>query len=370
MVRPSPEPPPAPRAPGDLPRRPDELSRALVVWFERAARQLPWREERTPYRVWLSEVMLQQTRVATVVDYFERFVARFPSVEALASAELDDVLGLWSGLGYYARGRNLHRAARVVADELGGRFPDTAEGLARLPGIGPYTAGAIASLAFGRREPIVDGNVARVLMRLCDDDTPIDSGAGREALTARARALVEAAPDAGVFNEGLMELGALVCTPRSPGCERCPWRDACRGHAKGTAAELPVKLPKRARKSLRVACVLVTDGDHVWLERREERGLFGGLYEPPGVELVGRGGVRGAVARLLEERGVPVPRRLPGAVRVERTLTHRDLTFEVVRISTSRVSTPGRHWRARDELSHIGLSSAVRAILDVAWPPT
>lgn len=349
-----------------LPAPPPALARSLLVWFEGSARELPWRKVRTPYRVWLSEVMLQQTRVQTVIPYFERFLSRFPDVEALAGAEEDEVLSLWSGLGYYSRGRNLHRAARVVASEHGGAFPTSAEGLRALPGVGPYTAAAIASLAFGRPEAVVDGNVLRVLSRLCDDATPVDLPAAREAARVRAQALVDASGAPGPLNEALMELGALVCTPRTPSCEMCPWSSSCAAHANGTVAARPVKRPKRARRSLHVAVALVHDGDWLWLEKRVLKGLFGGLYEPPGVELPSpRASVSKAVRGLLDARGLDVPARLPKAVRVERTLTHRDLVLEVVPVPVTRPPRAKPPWIRRDQLSTVGVSSAVRAVLAV-----
>jgi A/G-specific adenine glycosylase len=309
--------------------------------------------------VWLSEVMLQQTRVAVVEGYFRRFVARFPDVEALAAASEDDVLSLWSGLGYYSRGRNLHRAAQAVV--AGGGFPSTSAGLATLPGVGPYTAAAIASLAFGERVAVVDGNVARVLARLANDATPIDSAAGRAAMSLRAGALTAAsiACDPAKVSEGLMELGALVCTPRSPSCDRCPWATSCAALAAGAVESLPVKLPKRARKLLRVACVVIVDDRcRVWLEKRASRGLFGGLYEPPSRQIVEDGVASRLWRAILEERGLPLPKRWPTAVVVERTLTHRDLRFDVLRVDVG--PCPGQFI---DDVTTIGLSTAARAVL-------
>lgn len=349
-----------------LPSEPIALSRSLLMWFQGSARELPWRKVRTPYRVWLSEVMLQQTRVATVIPYFERFLARFPDVGALAAASEDEVLSLWSGLGYYSRGRNLHRAARVVAEEHGGAFPSTFEGLRALPGVGDYTAAAIASLAFGRPEAVVDGNVLRVLSRICDDATPVDLPEARETARQRAQALVDASGAPGPLNEALMELGALVCTPRSPACESCPWATSCEARKNGTVDARPVKLPKRARRSLHVAVALVHDGDWLWLEKRASRGLFGGLYEPPGVELSSpRASVAKAVRALLRERQLEPPARLPKPTRVERTLTHRELVLEVVPVAVRRPPRAKRPWVHRDELSSVGISSAVRAVLAV-----
>jgi len=354
-----------------LPAPPRDLARALSRWFLDVARDLPWRHDRTPYRVWLSEVMLQQTQVSVVEDYYRRFLARFPDVKSLADADLDDVLALWSGLGYYSRGRNLHKAARVVAHELGGVFPDSVEGLRALPGVGPYTAGAIASLSYDAAVHLVDGNVARVLSRLCDDETAIDSGPGRRALETRAKALVEVADSPRVLNEGLMELGALCCTPKSPACEACPWGGVCQARAAGTVHLRPQKLPKRARTALTVACALLYDDDAVYLERREEAGLFAGLFAPPSRPLEGRNKAPATVRALLVERGLKAPRRLQPAVRVDRTLTHKDLGFEVIAVEVDRddlaADAAGRFLNV-SELEGVGLSSAVRALLRAAWP--
>lgn len=347
------------------------LSRDLVEWFFAHRRALPWRVARTPYRVWLSEVMLQQTRVAVVVDYFERFVARFPSVASLASASEDDVLSLWSGLGYYSRGRNLHRAAQAVMHEHAGVFPSTSTGLAALPGVGPYTAAAVASLAFGERIAVVDGNVARVMARLHDDALPVDDAAGRARVFARAQALVDASSgDAGEVNEGLMELGATVCTPRSPTCRECPWRLSCKARAAGTVDVRPVKAPKKARKAMRVASVVVVDaqnGQRVWLEKRAERGLFGGLWAPPSRTVASADDVREGWRALLAERGIDVPREMPAPVVVARTLTHRDLTFYVARVraSSSAVHANGAWF---DDVTSVGTSTAVRAVLAAVAP--
>lgn len=346
------------------------LSAQLVRWFAGAARDLPWRSNRTPYRVWLSEVMLQQTRVAVVVDYFTRFTARFPDVAALAAAHEDDVLSLWSGLGYYSRGRNLHKAARVVVDDFGGHFPSTRDGLRALPGVGDYTSAAIASLAFGDAVAVVDGNVHRVLTRLCADDTPIDTPAGLAATSSRAQALVASSPSSGPVNEGLMELGALVCTPRSPSCGDCPWRRSCRAHAAAAVDHYPVKAKKQTRKALRVAAVVVVDGEgHLWLERRASRGLFGGLWEPPGVVVDGDD-VQAAWREVLSGRGLVPPAAWPEPVVVTRTLTHRDLRFDVVvhrvqRGAVGVVDGEGR-WLSRDGVGAVGTSTAVRAVLDAA----
>jgi len=290
--------PSAEAAPQDAGERDRALALALATWFGLEARDLPWRREREPaagdaesvqparepYAVWLSEIMLQQTRVDTVVPYFQRFLARFPDVRALAAAELDDVLHLWSGLGYYRRARQLHATAREVTERHGGVFPAEAASLRALPGIGAYTAGAIASIAYGRREPLVDGNVARVLARLESLEEPIKSPAAVRRLWAiAARLLPEEQP--GRFNEALMELGATVCTPRDPRCDACPLERFCVARARGLERELPVVSSKAAVPVVEaVALVLVDPEGKVLFARRREGGLFGGLWEPPMVE--------------------------------------------------------------------------------------
>jgi A/G-specific adenine glycosylase len=310
---------------------PAERARAIAValgaWFEVVARDLPWRRERAPYSVWLSEIMLQQTRVDTVVPYFQRFLARFPDVRTLAAAELDDVLHLWSGLGYYRRARQLHATAREVTERYGGVFPAEAKELRALPGIGAYTAGAIASIAYGKREPLVDGNVARVLARLEGIADPIKSpSAVRRAWATAARLLPDDRP--GRFNEALMELGATVCTPRDPRCEACPLAPFCVARASGLERELPVTESKRAVPVVEaVAAVLVDAGGLVLFARRREGGLFGGLWEPPMIE----GGSSSSTARpRFEAMGIGIGRgRLSEAGQVTHVLSHRRMVVTV-----------------------------------------
>jgi A/G-specific adenine glycosylase len=350
----------------DLQASAPALAEALSAWFSVHQRALPWRGTRSPYRVWLSEIMLQQTQVATVIPYFERFLARFPTVDELAAADVDEVLSLWSGLGYYRRGRNLHRAARVVAAR--GGFPDDVDGLLTLPGVGAYSAGAIASFAFGRRAPLVDGNVHRVVSRLLDDSTPIDSLDGKRLAWSAAAALVEAADDPAALNEGLMELGALVCTPRAPRCESCPWLGGCAAQAAGTAEELPVKLKRPKRRPLRVATVVLTRAGDIWLERTEGEGLFGGLWAPPAVEVTGDRAPEDAWAALLIARRLTPRSGWPEPIRVARTLTHRDLTLEAAPVELPAGDEPcladveGR-WVDASTLAGVGTSAAVRALI-------
>jgi A/G-specific adenine glycosylase len=363
-------PPPPTRA--LLPASAKRLAAELVEWFDVHKRDLPWRTDRTPYRVWLSEVMLQQTRVSVVEEYFKRFVARFPDPASLARAHEDEVLSLWSGLGYYSRGRNLHAAARAVVEEHGGVFPSTSAALATLPGVGPYTAAAVASLAFGEATAVVDGNVGRVIARLANDAEPVDTPAGRERVRGRAQLLVDATDRPAAVNEALMELGALVCTPRSASCDACPWRRSCAARSAGTVDALPKKSPKRPRKALRVASVVFVDEKaRVWLEKRPGRGLFGGLYEPPSREVAGD--VDAAWRELVKERGARAPNKLPPPVLVERTLTHRDLSFAVARLDVTSADVrdaPDVAGAWIDDPRTVGVSTAVRAVLEAvsAWP--
>ena len=268
----------------DSPEAVRSFRRRLLEFFDDAARDLPWRRTSDPYAIWVSEIMAQQTRVETVVPYYRAWLNRFPDVEALAAAPLDDVLKAWEGLGYYSRARNLYRAAGVVADAHGGRVPDTLEGLRALPGVGDYTAGAIASIAFERPVPAVDGNVRRVYARLSDEAIP-----GAAEVRRWAAAVVD--PDRpGDFNQALMELGATVCTPRNPDCDACPVAPHCAGLAAGTVDLRPAP-KKRApvRGEVRAVGVFLRDGpdgDRVLLRRRPPEGLLAGMWEFPS-ELVG-----------------------------------------------------------------------------------
>jgi A/G-specific adenine glycosylase len=259
---------------------------ALLAWYDRHRRAMPWRvlpgEIPDPYRVWLSEIMLQQTTVAAVIPYYERFLARFPDVQALARAEEEAVMQAWAGLGYYARARNLHACARAVA--AAGRFPDMLEGLRALPGIGPYTAAAIGSIAFGIPVVPVDGNVERVAARIFAIDAPLP--ASRPAIAAAAQDL-GADPAARArpadFTQALFDLGATVCTPTAPACVLCPWQAGCAARAQGIAATLPRKAPKKPRPLRHGVHFWLTDtAGRVLLRRRPPRGLLGGMTELPG----------------------------------------------------------------------------------------
>ncbi len=265
------------------------LSDILLDWYDRNARTMPWRvspkdrkagQRPDPYRVWLSEVMLQQTTVAAVRDYFLRFTTRWPTVADLAAAADADVMAAWAGLGYYARARNLLKCARAVVADHGGSFPDSREGLMTLPGIGPYTASAVAAIAFDEPAVVVDGNVERVMARLYDVHTPLPTA--KQELTALAANLTPGQRP-GDYAQAVMDLGATICTPRSPACGICPWRSPCKARVEGTAAILPAKLPKKV-KPIRHGIAYVArriDGAYL-LETRPDSGLLGGMLGWPG----------------------------------------------------------------------------------------
>jgi A/G-specific adenine glycosylase len=262
---------------------PERLAEQLLAWYDRHRRELPWRAKKgkraDPYRVWLSEIMLQQTTVAAVAGYYRKFLERWPTVDALADAPLDDVLAAWAGLGYYARARNLHKAAGVVARELGGKFPRTAEELRKLPGIGAYTSGAIAAIAFDEREAAVDANAERVLARLFAVENVMP--AAKPILRKLGQSLMPMAR-AGDFVQALMDLGSTICTPRRPACGDCPWAEGCEGRMSGIAETLPRKGAERVRPLKRGAAFVVRNakGD-VLVVKRPEKGLLGGMLEPP-----------------------------------------------------------------------------------------
>ena len=258
------------------------LPERLLPWFEQHQRDLPWRKNRDPYRVWLSEIMLQQTRVEAVKGYYERFLTALPDVFALASVQEDSLLKLWEGLGYYNRARNLQKAAKCIA-ENGGVFPDTYKGLRALPGIGDYTAGAVASICFEQKTAAVDGNVLRVLARLREDETPVNDAALKKRVKSELEAVYPAGR-CGDFTQALMELGATVCVPNgTPNCMGCPLRDICGAYAAGTTEQYPVKTLKKPRKQEELTVFLLYCGEKLAIRKRKNSGLLAGMWELPHV---------------------------------------------------------------------------------------
>jgi A/G-specific adenine glycosylase len=354
------------------------IQRKLLAWYDAARRDLPWRfpqGEADPYRVWLAEVMLQQTQVAVVVPYYRRLLERYPSLEALAAARDEEVFALWAGLGYYSRCRNLLAAARQAWQRHRG-LPASLEELRALPGFGPYTSGAVASIAFGLPVPAVDGNVVRVLTRLLALDGDPAAKAVKEAIWRQADALVEGLDRPGDLNQALMDLGATICTPASPACvrarARCPLEVACEAHRLGRERELPRPKIRSERKRMVVACGLIERGSELLLVRRAAGGLFGGLWALPSAEVPphavrsGAAAARALRSALRAQLGeVEVG---PEAERVERTLTHRQLLLVAYACQGGRASTTdigaGERWVAWDRLAEAGLSAAMRALLD------
>jgi A/G-specific adenine glycosylase len=333
---------------------------ALLAWYDRHRRVLPWRappgKVSDPYHVWLSEIMLQQTAVKTVGPYFERFLRRFPTVEDLAAASLDDVLRLWSGLGYYARARNLHACAKTVAGKCAGRFPDSESGLRELPGIGPYTAAAIAAIAFDRRTSPVDGNIERVVSRLFAIEEPLPSA--KPVIRGHAESLTPARR-AGDFAQAMMDLGATICTPKGPACVLCPWNEPCVARARGDADTFPRKSAKTTGELRRGAAYVVVRADgSVLTRRRPERGLLGGLIEVPTTDW--------SAAFVESEHDAPVVAqwtRRPGAVRHVFTHFPLELTVYTACVDARAKAPPGTRYVPSHELGGEALSTLMRKVL-------
>jgi A/G-specific adenine glycosylase len=294
----------------------------LLPWYRKNRRDLPWRRTRDPYAIWVSETMLQQTRVDTVLPYYERFLRELPDVASLAEAPEERVLALWSGLGYYRRARMLHAAAKTVAASDDGRLPEDPRELQQLDGVGAYTAGAVASIAFGRRAPLVDGNVARVLARVFAMEEDVKGAAGAARVWSLAAQLVgEVEGPPGDWNQALMELGAMVCTPREPRCRQCPVSATCEGRARGIAEQLPRTTPKRKPVAVQRVALVLASPSEVLLARRRPGALFGGLWEPPAAD--------GADPRPLAARLGVAEGALRAGARVIHVLSHRRMEVEV-----------------------------------------
>jgi len=343
-----------------------ELVRRLLTWFGRNARDLPWRTSgragaRDPYQTLVSELMLQQTQVARVLEKYQPFLTRFPTVRALAAAAQEEVLAAWSGLGYYRRARLLHAAAKAVVADFGGTFPPDAAALRTLPGVGRYTAGAISSLAFGAHEPLVDGNVTRVLLRISARPGRLAEKETEAWAWNRATELLDSVPagQAGMWNEGLMELGATVCLPAAPRCVSCPVSELCAAYAGGTVDEIPAPKVAAKRTVLHWGCLVLTDAQgRVYLERRPDSGLFAGLEQVPLVEGTRRVG-RADMLALAEALGAGPLTRAGSA---EFTLTHRTLLVTIWKAEMNGMQGSGR-WVATEDLAEAALANVQRSIL-------
>ncbi len=297
---------------------------ALLGWYRSHRRDLPWRRSRDPYAIWVSEIMLQQTRVETVIPYYQRFLERFPDIDTLADADREEVYQLWSGLGYYSRARNLHTTAQIISRDKGGRLPEKIDALRSLPGIGRYTAGAVSSIAFDLPEPVVDGNVARVLARLFGIREVVTHKAVVERLWREAALLVRG-PHPGDLNQSLMELGATVCTARTPACRDCPLARFCKAHRQKRTASIPARPPKKSVPRIELAVAWLERRGRVLAVRRPQRGPLAGLWDLPGGDLrPGETPPRG-IRRLLRERVGLSAGRLRRLGEVEHEFTHRKL---------------------------------------------
>ena len=349
-----------------------EVSSGVEAWFRAEARDLPWRRARTPWRALVSELMLQQTQVSRVVERFDAFLDRFPTPAAMVEAGEDEVLAAWEGMGYYRRARLLHAAAVRIVERHGGEVPDDPVAILDLPGVGRYTAGAIASIVFGKREPIVDGNVVRVVARLAAIDARADDPSLVASTWRAAEELVSAAGDPGVLNEGLMELGATVCTPANPRCDRCPVASSCRGRTRGVESEVPRPKSRPVRTVVHIHLVIMRRGDEVLLERRPRGGVWGGLWQPIEVESEIELEPDVIAARLEARLGAPI--RLDRLARVRRLLTHREVHLHLFEAGQPGGDPRGEFeretdWFDRDRASELGCPKPVRTLLDrFGWP--
>ena len=344
-----------------------QIAQRVIAWQRTHGRHaLPWQRTRDPYRVWLSEIMLQQTQVSTVLGYYERFLQRFPDVKALAAAPLDDVLALWSGLGYYSRARNLHRCAAAVVGQHGGEFPRSAQALAELPGIGRSTAAAIAAFCFGERAAILDGNVKRVLTRALGFAGDLAQPAQERVLWAQAEALL---PDEGIeaYTQGLMDLGAGVCTVRRPQCLLCPLQEVCVARQQGEPERYPVKTRKLRRGRRENALLWLEAGERLWLSQRPATGVWAGLWSLPEYDNVDE----------LQALAGSWPGHAQVLGTIEHALTHFDWTLRPVRhrlperlsareLENLEAALPAGRWLAREHALAMGLPAPVRKLLSTS----
>jgi A/G-specific adenine glycosylase len=314
-----------------------EIRQALLDWYERNKRDLPWRKEKNPYKTWVSEIMLQQTRVDTVIPYFERFMEQFPTLEALAEAPEEQVIKAWEGLGYYSRARNLHSAVKEVAAHYGGKVPDDLEAISKLKGVGPYTAGAILSIAYDKKVPAVDGNVMRVFSRLFALTDDIAKVSTRKKMERLAEKLIpNEAP--GDFNQALMELGALICSPTSPQCLFCPVQSVCDAYRLGIEEELPRKKKAKPPKEVDVAVVFISCGQHFLIEKRPDHGLLAGLWGLPTIEWLNQKEMK-SILDFCDKKQIPATNFIIKG-QFEHIFSHRHWKVTLV-----EVETPDLRWK-------------------------
>jgi A/G-specific adenine glycosylase len=343
-----------------------EIAEYLLAWYERHARQLPWRGHPDPYAIWVSEIMLQQTRVETVIPYFTHWMERFPTILSLAQASEQEVLQAWEGLGYYSRARNLHRAAKQVADHWNGRLPSTRQELESLPGIGAYTAGAIASMAFGQDEAALDGNIRRVLARIFNVDLPLRSPQGEHRLWELARQILPH-ERAGDFNQALMDLGATICTPQSPACLICPISAVCQAFALGIQEDRPVLAARPSVPHYTVTAAIIRREGKFLIAHRPSNGLLGGMWEFPGGKLeAGEQLEDGLQREIREELGATIAVENPFGV-YRHAFTHFKITLHaffcrLIDGEPQPLAASELHWATPDELSLFPMGKVDRQI--------
>ncbi len=347
-----------------------DLQQRLLTWYRENKRDLPWRRTKDPYAIWLSEIMLQQTRVETVIPYYDRFLTAYPTVHSLAEAPLEDVLTKWSGLGYYRRARTLHAAAQQVSRDRGGIFPSEASELREIRGIGPYTAGAVASIAFDRAAALVDGNVARVFARFFAVNDDIRKPAGVAKIWKIAEELVPK-KNPGDYNQALMELGATICTPRAPRCLLCPVNDLCEARKRGLENDLPIMGAKKAPRAWSRAALVVERAGEVLLVKRRGDRLFGGMWEPPAVDVEKSAAPTRALEKMLGLKDVHYTEKEA----VKHVLSHRKMDVAVFAANTKKVTFvptdeyDEARWVSLDALAELPTSTLCKKILAAAaWP--
>jgi A/G-specific adenine glycosylase len=350
-------------------KRRTRIQQALLNWYAAGARDLPWRRTQDPYAIWLSEIMLQQTRVATAIPYYERFLKRFPTIGHLARARLDTVLKLWEGLGYYSRARNLHKAAKEIVTRFQGRVPRTRDELLTLPGIGRYTAGAVASIAFGQRAPLVDGNVERVLCRVFRIHGSPKDAAIKKRIWSLAEDLL---PDdqVGRFNQGLMELGSEICTPRSPNCQECPLARLCEANRHNEQESLPTRTAKKPLPSHAVVVGVIYRNGRILIDKRQPKGLLGGLWEFPGGKVKPGESLESALHREIREEldiEIEVGRRI---ATVQHTYTHFHIEIHAFECEHRKgeprpIACADLKWVRASDLTRYAFPAANKKIIEI-----
>jgi len=338
-------------------REKKRIQTKLLLWFKKNGRSLPWRETRDPYAIWVSEIMLQQTQVATVIPYYQRFLSSFPSVRHLAGANLSRVLKVWEGLGYYSRARNLHRASQIVLERFAGKVPDTFRGLVGLPGIGRYTAGAILSIAYNKEAPILDGNVRRVLSRLLaiSKESPGEFWEISEGLVPGGKA--------GSFNQALMDLGSMICTPTGPSCTICPLRHVCKAKAEGAPQRYPGKKKRKEIPSVRGVTAVIRWGGKVLIHQRPPTGFLGGLWEFPNWRIKNERNLRRSLKHSLK-KGMDKPIEIKKSLGVfQQTFSHLRLTLHAYTCEATGI-TGGSGWVAVENLARFPMARIHRRIAE------